>query len=326
MSVEQVSDPHVLPTSPGLPREPSRIEELWFKDGTLVLAAENSLFRVYAGLLAKRSPVFHDMLQIPQPEDTEIIDGCPVVRLADDERDLRYFLSALFDYEFFGAFPATTTFDIVAGVIRLSTKYDVATLRNRALTHLSSAFPFARVEFPGSPSWEIPDHEWIRVVLFAREMSIEWILPIAFYQVAEKCTPAQLLHGIIVDGVSFKLTPQDTLALIEYSLTIGRAAYAEVAQFLVSYGTCYQGKDKEHCLRSRLEACETVKRRRADNIFPLNLWTTEDLESLGVCYGCKSVMRVAWQGGLDAFWAGLPHRFGLSGWEALRHMKEADLA
>ncbi|KAJ7251578.1 hypothetical protein C8J57DRAFT_1474444 [Mycena rebaudengoi] len=312
MSVEQVSDPHVLPTSPGLPRELSRIEELWFKDGTLVLAAENSLFRVYAGLLAKRSPVFHDMLQIPQPEDTEIIDGCPVVRLADDERDLRYFLNALFDYEFFGAFPATTTFDIVAGVIRLSTKYDVATLLSRLAL--------------GSPSWEIPDHEWIRVVLFAREMSIEWILPIAFYRVAEKCTPAQLLHGIIVDGVYFKLTPQDTLALIEYSLTIGRAAYAEVAQFLVLYGTCYQGKDKERCLRYRLEACETVERRRADNIFPLNLWTTEDLESLGVCYGCKSAMRVAWQGGLDAFWAGLPHRFGLSGWEALRHMKEADLA
>jgi hypothetical protein len=191
---------------------------------------------------------------------------------------------------------------------------------------MSSAFPFTRAEFPGSPSWEIPDHEWIRVVLFAREMSIEWILPIAFYRVAEKCTPAQLLHGIVVDGVPFKLTPQDKLASIEYSLAIGRAAYAEVTQFLVSWGApCYQ-KEKERCLKARLEAYETVERRRAENIFPLNLWTTEELESLSVCYSCKSAMRVARQESLDAFWAGLPQRFGLPGWEALRQMKEADLA
>jgi hypothetical protein len=99
MSVYQLSDLHLLPTSPGSPLDPSRIEELWFKDGTLVLAAEGSLFRVYGGLLAKRSPVFHDMLQIPQPEDAELFDGCPVVHLPDNKCDLRCFLNALFDYE-----------------------------------------------------------------------------------------------------------------------------------------------------------------------------------------------------------------------------------
>jgi hypothetical protein len=110
-------------------------------------------------------------------------------------------------------------------------------------------------------------------------MSIEWILPIAFYRVAEKCTPAQLLHGIVVDGVPFNLTPQDKLTSIEYSLAIGRAAYAEVTQFLVSWGApCYK-PDKEHCLKTRLEACAMVERRRAENLFPLNLWTTEELEA-----------------------------------------------
>ncbi|KAJ7914371.1 hypothetical protein B0H13DRAFT_2190058, partial [Mycena leptocephala] len=97
MSVDQLSDLHLLPTSPGSPLDPSRIEELWFKDGTLMLTAEGSLFRVYGGLLAKRSPVFHDMLQIPQPEDAELFDGCPVVHLPDNKCDLRCFLNALFD-------------------------------------------------------------------------------------------------------------------------------------------------------------------------------------------------------------------------------------
>lgn len=75
-----------------------RVEELWFDDGTLVLHAGTSTFRVYRALLAKISPVFHDMLAFPQPVDGEKIDGCPVVRLPDNDSDLKCFLQALFDY------------------------------------------------------------------------------------------------------------------------------------------------------------------------------------------------------------------------------------
>ncbi|KAJ7914370.1 hypothetical protein B0H13DRAFT_1873048 [Mycena leptocephala] len=183
-----------------------------------------------------------------------------------------------------------------AGVIRLSTKYDVASLRNRALTHLSSAFPITRAEFPGSPSWQIPDHEWIRVVLFAREMSIEWILPIAFYRVAEKCTPAQLLHGIVVDGVPFNLTPQDKLTSIEYSLSA-----------------------EPHMRRSRSFWFPGVPR--------VTNQTRNIVSKLGskLAQCCKGAMRVARQKSLDTLWAGLPKRFGPPGWEALRQMKKANL-
>ncbi|KAJ7849471.1 hypothetical protein B0H13DRAFT_2285028 [Mycena leptocephala] len=422
MSVDQLSDLHLVPTSPGSPLDPSRIEELWFKDGTLVLAAEGSLFRCteqpvtstnnlktvfprpasssprrnYAraatvqraetGLLdeehgvgigtaddaaleeisrvhrlvSRRSwkgrsllpPLLRERFELPllcTPTGSHRMPGAFLRTLANHWQEAEAMVeigesterlsqqfeacgggeemntvraaayeseieckstSGVLGEKFFGAFPAKTTFDIVAGVIRLSTKYDVASLRNRALTHLSSAFPLTRAEFPGSPSWQIPDHEWIRVVLFAREMSIEWILSIAFYRVAEKCTPAQLLHGIVVDGVPFNLMPQDKLTSIEYSLAIGRAAYAEVTQFLVSWGApCYK-PDKEHCLKIRLEACAM---------------TTEELESLSVCHSCKGAMRVARQKSLDTLWAGLPKRFGPPGWEALRQMKKANL-
>lgn len=122
--------------------ESRKVSDLWFIDGTLVLLAGTSRFRVYGGLLAKSSPVFQDMLAFPHPSDVECIDGCPVVRLEDKEQDLRYFLKALFDHElvhlhdllcpfrlsgdlsrFFLPIPAKTTFEILSGILRLSVKY-----------------------------------------------------------------------------------------------------------------------------------------------------------------------------------------------------------
>ena len=64
----------------------SQHPDLWYDDGTVILIAESTGFRVYRGLLSKHSQVFRDMFSLPQPtatiEDTH--EGCPVVRLVDD--------------------------------------------------------------------------------------------------------------------------------------------------------------------------------------------------------------------------------------------------
>ncbi|KAJ6535751.1 hypothetical protein B0H19DRAFT_1184114 [Mycena capillaripes] len=304
------------------------VDQLWFEDGTLILGAGNSLFRVYGGLLAKRSPVFHDMLGIPQPEFAEVVDGCPVVYLPDNERDLNCFLSALFDYEFFGAVPAKTTSDIVAWILRLSTKYEVTSLRKRALEHLASAFPFTPAEFPGSPSWDIPAQEWIRVVLFAREMAIDWILPVAFYRMVEKSTPAQLLNGIDVDGVHMELTSADKLTSIEQLLAISKFGCAEVTYCFWDHllnPVCWNSSSQAICFKGKLESRKKVEERRTQNIFPLDLWMPVDWDTLRGCGPCKSAMRTAHQNALSAFWNGLPPRFGLAGWDVLKELKDADL-
>ncbi|KAJ6480496.1 hypothetical protein C8R47DRAFT_1218697 [Mycena vitilis] len=336
MSLEQDDQPSTSETL--RPESPAdqfrRVEDLWFHDGTLVLVAGSSLFRVYRGQLAKRSSVFHDMLELPQPATAETIDGCPVVRLWDDERDLCYFLNAIFDYEFFAPFPAKTSFDIIAGVIRLSTKYEVASLRKRALQHLASAFPFTPAQFPGSPSWKIRDHQWIRVVLFAREMSIDWILPVAFYRVVEKCTPSELLNGTDIDDVHFELAPADKLLSVEQSLALCGSASSQLTHFLWDrklnpgcpglIATKYA--ITVDCLTPRLDACMMVEDRRTRRVSPMYLWIAADWARLSVCGTCKSAMTVAHEAALEAFWTGLPARFGLSEWEVLENAKEADLA
>jgi hypothetical protein len=77
---------------------PTRVEELWFSDGGLVVQAEQSLYRVSGAILAARSPVFKDMLSFTQPPDAETIDGCPVVRLPDSAADVTCFFKAIFDF------------------------------------------------------------------------------------------------------------------------------------------------------------------------------------------------------------------------------------
>ncbi|RDX48948.1 hypothetical protein OH76DRAFT_615120 [Lentinus brumalis] len=45
---------------------PVRDEELWFEDGTIVLVAGHVEFKVYVRPLIEHSPVFRDMLSLPQ--------------------------------------------------------------------------------------------------------------------------------------------------------------------------------------------------------------------------------------------------------------------
>jgi hypothetical protein len=72
-------------------------EELWLDGGNLVIRAENTLFKVLAAHIAIASPVFADMLGVPQPSASgmETHDGLPFVRLPDTAFDVTQFLKAL---------------------------------------------------------------------------------------------------------------------------------------------------------------------------------------------------------------------------------------
>ena len=86
-------------TIPNLNRDnaPSTADDLWFNDGTIVLRAEDSIFRVYGGFLGTVSSFFHDMLSMPSPEEGNVMfEGCPLIVLDDSANDLTSFLKAIF--------------------------------------------------------------------------------------------------------------------------------------------------------------------------------------------------------------------------------------
>ncbi|KAJ7290269.1 hypothetical protein C8J57DRAFT_1164507 [Mycena rebaudengoi] len=179
---------------------PQRVEELRFDDGSLVIQAGLSLFRIHRTVLAARLPVIQDMLSFPQPTDGETVDGCPLARLPDSAADTRFFLQAIYNSGFFEGHPAPTTFDILATVLRLSNKYGVEYLRRRALVNLSiwcsttfSAFESRHaLRVSGQPSWwhitdsdDSPSESLVLRINLCREVEAIWALPFTFYSLSE---------------------------------------------------------------------------------------------------------------------------------------------
>ena len=72
-----------------------RDSDFWFEDGNIILVAQSIGFCVYKGPLIKHSPVFRDMLSLPQDVDSSTPhtpSGPPIVHLQDHPNDVRYFL------------------------------------------------------------------------------------------------------------------------------------------------------------------------------------------------------------------------------------------
>ena len=77
-----------------------RDDQYWYSTGDIVLVANRKVaFKVYIGLLTKQSTVFRDLVNkdVPQPENQELIDDCPVIHLTDDPEDLKTFLAFIYD-------------------------------------------------------------------------------------------------------------------------------------------------------------------------------------------------------------------------------------
>ena len=121
----------------------ARHPDLWFSDGSVVLKAETTLFRVHMSILSRHSIFFRDMFTLPQPPQQaqdDVVEGCPVVSLQDSADDLASLLVAIYDGTSFGD-NGRDDFKVVAGILRLSSKYMVDSLRTKALAHLTEAWP-----------------------------------------------------------------------------------------------------------------------------------------------------------------------------------------
>lgn len=75
---------------------PVQSQLAWFEDGNIILQAENTQFKVHRGVLAKHSPVFADLFQVPQPTNEPVVDGCPVVQIPDSAGDVADMLCCLY--------------------------------------------------------------------------------------------------------------------------------------------------------------------------------------------------------------------------------------
>ncbi|KAJ7729781.1 hypothetical protein B0H16DRAFT_1586361 [Mycena metata] len=324
-----------------MPNSPKRVEELWFEDGNIVLQAGDSQYRVYRGVLAARSPVFSDMLSFPQPPDSELVDGCPLVRLPDCDIEVTFFLKAIFDPEFFMPFPSRTTFETVTGCLRLSHKYEVAYLRRRALVHLTSVYDTelsrwdtASRDFDDdnaasdmiSCSWPSPlaAHEIYAIELF-REVGALWLLPNAFYNIStlfEKLG-RDIFHETSFNGIPCSLSVEDQKSFVAGHAIQSRAV-TDTLQFLTDPLNIQGCKSPTECALERFKAIGEIRGSVRDfSSDPVDVWG-EDWDLLDdVCDVCLPILKKTHKAARRAFWNKLPGLYGLPPWEELEDMKVA---
>ncbi|KAF4568613.1 hypothetical protein EYR36_010625 [Pleurotus pulmonarius] len=179
--------------------------QFWFSDGNVILVSKPHMgFKVHRGQLARHSDVFSTMFDIPQPPNQPLIDGCPFVELHDNPLDLSHFLKALYDGMYFSG-PRAGDFPVIAGVLRLSTKYFVEHLRQQCLQRLQHDWPATLAEWDrregaattaeGQYSPRVYYPHPILVIQLSTELNIPSIAPAAFYDLA-RYGPLKILSGI----------------------------------------------------------------------------------------------------------------------------------
>ena len=79
-----------------------RCADVWYDDGTVVLQAENTVFKVYRGVLKGQSVFFNDLFTLPlqESDQSEKYEGCPLVTLHDRAVEVHSFLKAIFDPQY----------------------------------------------------------------------------------------------------------------------------------------------------------------------------------------------------------------------------------
>ena len=204
---------------------------LAFDDGSVILVAERTAFRVHACLLARHSPVLKKLFAIPRTSEAEHHNGCPVFQLSDTAEDLDYFLQLIYNGPSYVVLPSVClsseiisnaapdsllppfnlfyqvtkpTFAMLSAYIRLGYKYEIFTLVDDAIRFLEAYFTtnfdvWERLrkgerEVPFTPS-ENPAADAIDTVNIARMTGTPSLLPLALYQCCQ-LDPVNLIEGV----------------------------------------------------------------------------------------------------------------------------------
>ncbi|KAJ7043716.1 hypothetical protein C8F04DRAFT_1073072 [Mycena alexandri] len=294
--------------------------DIWYPDGSVILQAQDTQFRVHWSLLAQSSSFFRDMQALPQPPDQPSVEGCPVIELHDAVADVKNLLVVLYT----PMFPSeqTTEFDIVSALVRLGRKYEFRKLLDWAVGIVMSAIPtrlpdYLSMQFPGKNLIDYNGIE-LEILTLARENDILSALPCAYYFVASSYPQKDLFQGVSKDGGDQRLS----LASIDLQRCIlGRQALLSTQNkpgytfgWLPSWVPSPKCNNPADCkIRRDAEICHR--------------WTKSDVvrgfdyatPSRPFCPACTQQTSALIEAGKRKLWEDLPSFFDLPPWDELKN-------
>ncbi|KIY46103.1 hypothetical protein FISHEDRAFT_60581 [Fistulina hepatica ATCC 64428] len=304
----------------------NKVEDLWFDDGSIVVRAGCSIYRLSKSLLMMRSPVLRDLLSVPDTESSQTYEQCPVVTFPDAAREVTPFLKAIFDSSYFdGNTVPDGSFVALAGILRLSHKYDVQYLRRRALSLLARKYyPTQLAEWDTCAAPATVGEHYLMANI-ALETDAQWLLPAILVRCTQKSNVDTCFDGAPVEGVVYRLPPVHQRICITAMNHFLRHRYERVKRTILSdYATQHPcGDTRCATLRSTyagavLTAVSSIIDRLSDT------WWEALANTEGTCQ-CTMRYKTLLEHWRALFWQRIPKLYNLPPWAELEVLKESDL-
>ncbi|KAF8649920.1 hypothetical protein AX16_005477 [Volvariella volvacea WC 439] len=310
-------------TKVDVPPELKRAKDLWFEDGNVILQAQQTVFRLYKGLLCMHSSFFRDKLAASDQQGDQ---PYTFIELDDTSQDAGYFFMAIYHSGFFEPPPSTIDFSIIAAVYRLSTKYHVNFLRRRSVMHFETSYPTTLENWTTRDRRRtIPaiDDMPFAILNLARELNLSWVLPAVHY-----CIATHPLEKIF-EGVTFREQKIELHLDDIRASSIGRARLLQL-QIRYALQVMNEGLDnaeceeEDHCASVRTEGLQSISTWETMGYLDLRADNTDVFK--GMCEPCSSWYRKYYEGTRKELWGYLPEMFGLGSWEDLKREQQGILS
>ncbi|KDQ51552.1 hypothetical protein JAAARDRAFT_139974 [Jaapia argillacea MUCL 33604] len=297
----------------------TKAEGLWLDDGSVILLAESTQFRVHRTVLSMHSPILADILNKPVGDR---IEGCPVFPLSSSARDVTNFLKYLYDPLDLDT-GGKVVYPVMFGVLHLSAKYGVSKLRSKSfsllglqvLTSLESVNKLRYAELTPEMMWWL-----IQAINIGREINMLELLPGAFYLCCAMPTEF-ILRGVSLDGVEARLSVGDRASCL-----LGRDRLLDVQQqetwsFLYNPQASSACTDDKRCssriLKPLWQSCRYSPLTTPRTLSVYRYW--DDLvDDKYCCRNCSDKLREDQEIAVEGAWKKLPEYFSLGSWEDLR--------
>ncbi|KAJ7712649.1 hypothetical protein B0H14DRAFT_3018137 [Mycena olivaceomarginata] len=297
--------------------------EIWYHDGSVVLQAQNTQFRVHWGVLSQHSVFFRNMHRLPQPDPSEqlSVDGCPVIELQDTVKDVKCLLSALYNPTIFNE--KGIPFQYVASFVRLGRKYDFKALFDIAVERLAFKNPTTLEEY------KTVDHSttWIvhyagidyNMLTLARENNLLAILPCAYYRFAKGSLESIFREIQSPDGTVSTLSSSDriTCTLGHERLLQAQWQSCSSLSWLIAWKPAPNCKDVSRCQQWQQSILNTILTSAKVHSFILVSYVQR-----AFCAPCAQLGGTALTAGRAKMWEDLPSFFNLPPWSELKNYNE----
>ncbi|KAF5336316.1 hypothetical protein D9611_006479 [Ephemerocybe angulata] len=311
----------------------TRSPQFWFEDGSVVLQAESTQFRVHFGVLGNYIPFFEGMADssFPQPEGEPTVEGAPVMTLHDSAEDVKHMLTALYTdrYESENAIPL----DAVAAMLRMGDKYMIPYLQHRGRSALVKEFPSKLEEFRKTmfaPGIDCTAGSGISDLNLDQEPgNILKIIRLALRHNLERILPAVL--GVpAFKGVKYILRMGNTDPLSPFArgwegvCLLGREnlfdAYDWQFRWVMGLGVRDSCSSKEQCAEASIRLTHRLWRPKPDVRRMYQSWQSFKAEgTIGnavgrLCPACMQWANDSFDEAGNAFWSQFPAYFGREPW------------